>query len=84
MAELNTKSAIWPAGSWGLRHFRQSICPAKHGWRRASRRRNRYFARSLPGIRVGRLSSMTGSPALIQWRTVFRWTFRVRATSSIV
>jgi hypothetical protein len=33
VAELPTKSAIRPAGSCGLRHFRQNICPARHGCR---------------------------------------------------
>jgi hypothetical protein len=68
---MATYSAISPAGNFGARHRKQYICPALQGRFLLARRARRKAIRSDPRIKIGRLSSIVGSPALIHSRAVF-------------
>jgi hypothetical protein len=58
MAELATMSAIPPAGSRGLLHFRHYICPARHG------RRKRPAATGTPSLPRIKVSVMVAPPTI--------------------
>ena len=80
--QVAVQSAIFPAGTLGARHAMQKIRPGPQDCLAFCRRSCRNRDSSRPRIKIGRRSSMVGSPCLSQLRTVFLCKPNRRAISS--